>query len=49
MTEQTRNAENEKRDESEKPRRTEHAQVDSERNPPSPNSPDRMKDGTGYN
>ncbi|TWI50962.1 hypothetical protein IQ22_03662 [Pseudomonas duriflava] len=49
MAEETRNAENEKRDSSEKPRRTEHAQVDSTRTPPSPNSPDRSKDATGYN
>lgn len=33
----------------EKPLRTEHAKTDDGRNPPSPNSPDRTKDATGYN
>jgi len=49
MAEEQRKADERELPKDEKPLRTEHAKTDDGRNPPSPNSPDRTKDATGYN
>ncbi|HJE68008.1 MULTISPECIES: hypothetical protein [Pseudomonas] len=49
MAEEKRKADERELPKDEKPLRTEHAKTDDGRDPPSPNSPDRTKDATGYN